>query len=127
MEGLRLGTWVSIMDSAVRRHPHQPRPQRREEFSAPQVGRALGRDWFRRAWPLPDVQDGAAWAWEAWPRVMLAGSELGLRPQPGWVDWGLHQIRPGPRGHAHWKKTVPAPGPLPRTHSAQSLALIQPR
>lgn len=43
-------------------------PHRKEEFSALQVDRALGRGWFRRAWPPPVVQDGAAWAWEEWPR-----------------------------------------------------------
>lgn len=120
MEELRLGTWVSIMDSAVRRYPHQARPQRREEFSALQVDRALGRGWFRRAWPLPVVQNGAAWVWESWPRVRLAGPELGLRPQPGWVGWGLHQIRPGPQGHAQWRKMVPAPVPLPSAHCPPS-------
>lgn len=36
------------------------------------------------------------------------------------MGWGLHQIRPGPRGHAHWRKTIPVPVLLPRAHCPPS-------
>ena len=52
---------------------------------------------------------------------LLAGPGLGLRPQGGWVGWGLYpspvpeanRISPGPQGPVCWRKAVHVPCPPP--------------